>query len=289
MSGRSPGSVWVLAGVDPSGGAGLHQDLRVLSALGVVAKGIPTCLTVQNIREVRRVVPVEEDVFREMLDALLAVEPPALVKIGLLPEALLVSLRAFLDDLPCGIPVVIDPILRFGSGDPFLDPAPFQKRATRIFPRASLVTPNLPEASVLLGRDVHPDRESLRKAAEEILARYGPEAVYLKGGHASGEVKQDLYVSQGDSLVLTYPSLAVSALHGGGCTLASLVSGCRLRSPLASWPAVVCQAREIFQKALDWESRRDGPSRRTLEAVFLPSTGVLETILPEEFKERDLS
>lgn len=283
MSERSPGSVWVLAGVAPSGGAGLHQDLRVLSALGLAAKGIPTCLTVQNIREVRRVVPVEEDVFRDMFDALLAVEPPALIKIGLLPETLLASLLGFLDNLPSGIPVVLDPILRFGSGDPFLDPAPFQKRATRIFPRASLVTPNLPEASVLLGRDVHPDRESMRNAAEEILVRYKPEAVYLKGGHASGEEKQDLYVSREDCLVLTYPSLSIPALHGGGCTLASLFSGCRLLDPLASWSAVVRQAREIFQKALDWESRRDGPSRRTLDTVFLPSKGALQIILPEEF------
>lgn len=289
MNGHLPGPVWVLAGVDPSGGAGLHQDLRVLSALGLVAKGIPTCLTVQNIREVRQVIPLQEAVFRDMLRALLDVDHPALVKIGLLPEVLLGETLSFLVDLPSGIPVVTDPIFRFGSGDPFLDPVPFQKMATRIFPRSTLVTPNLPEASVLLGREILPDRESMRKASEEILIRYGAEAVYLKGGHASGKEKQDLYVTRGESLALTYPSLPISSLHGGGCTLASLLAGCRLLFPLSPWASVVRQAREVFQNALDWESRRTGPSRRTLEDVFLPSTGALQKISPKEFKERDFS
>ena len=282
MAESSPGPVWVLAGVDPSGGAGLHQDLRVLSALGVLARGIPTSLTVQNIHEVRRVFPVQGDLFRDMFEALLDVEHPAAIKVGLLPGSLIEDVLSLLERLPATIPFVLDPIFRFGSGDPFLDSDAFQTMAVRIFPRASLVSPNLPEASILLGREVSPDRESMRTAAEEILIRYGSGAVYLKGGHAGGDEKNDLFVTREESLTLTYPSLPISALHGGGCTLASLMAGCRVLLPASSWATVVRRARELFQKALDRESRRPGSSRRTLDFVFLPSTEVLSgTFLKE--------
>lgn len=270
MPESSPDSIWVLAGVDPSGGAGLHQDLRVLSALGVMAKGIPTSLTAQNIREVRRVFPVSTDVFREMLQALLDVERPAAIKVGLLPETLITEFLSLSDAISSGIPVVLDPIFRFGSGDPFQDPDSFQAMAHRIFPHVSLVTPNLPEASALLGREILSNKEDMRGAAEEILFRFGGGAVYLKGGHGGGKEKIDLFVTREEILELTYPSLPVSALHGGGCTLASLLTGCRVMAPESSWATVVRQAREIFQSALDREIRRPGGPRRTLDAVFLP-------------------
>ncbi|MHB1925982.1 MAG: bifunctional hydroxymethylpyrimidine kinase/phosphomethylpyrimidine kinase [Leptospirillum sp.] len=261
--------VWVFAGVDPSGGAGLHQDLRVLTALGLEARGVPTSLTVQNVREVRRVFPVPPGLFCEMTDALREVESPAGIRVGLLPETLFEPLSSFLSELPLQVPVVLDPIFRFGTGAPFLDAGVYRALAIRIFPQASLVIPNLPEASLLLGREVDPSEKEMREAAMEILARYGPGAVYLKGGHAPGEVKIDVYVSSQDNLSLSYPAVSLPALHGGGCTLASLLLGCRLTLEKAPWTFVVRHARNIFQKALEWEASRPGDGRRTLQAAFL--------------------
>lgn len=268
---RAP--VWVFAGVDPSGGAGLHQDLRVLSSLGMEARGIPTSLTVQNVREVRRVFPVPPDLFREMTDALREVESPAGIRVGLLPEILVEDLVSFLSILPSRIPVILDPIFRFGTGDPFLDEGAYRLLAGRLFPRASVVTPNLPEASLLLGREVFPVWEDMKDAAEEILVRYGPGGVYLKGGHAAGEEKIDLFVSAQESLSLTYPTVPLPALHGGGCTLASLILGCRLNLEGSPWPLVVRRARSLFQKALEWEALQSGTGRRTLQAAFLALPG----------------
>lgn len=181
--------VWVFAGVDPSGGAGLHQDLRVLAALGLEARGIPTSLTVQNVREVRRVFPVPPGLFCEMTDALREVETPAGIRVGLLPEPLFEPLSSFLSELSSHVPVFLDPIFRFGTGDPFLDAGVYRTLANRIFPHASLVIPNLPEASLLLGREVVPSEKEMREAAIEILSRYGPGAVYIKGGACAGRGK----------------------------------------------------------------------------------------------------
>lgn len=261
--------VWVFAGVDPSGGAGLHQDLRVLAALGLEARGIPTSLTVQNVREVRRVFPVPPGLFCEMTDALREVETPAGIRVGLLPEPLFEPLSSFLSELSSHVPVFLDPIFRFGTGDPFLDAGVYRTLANRIFPHASLVIPNLPEASLLLGREVVPSEKEMREAAIEILSRYGPGAVYIKGGHAPGEEKTDVYVSSQESLSLSYPAVSLPALHGGGCTLASLLLGCRLTLEKAPWSFVVRRARNIFQKALEWEASRSGDGRRTLQAAFL--------------------
>jgi len=259
----------VFAGVDPSGGAGLHQDLRVLSALGLEARGIPTSLTVQNVREVRRVFPVPPGLFCEMTDALREVENPAGIRVGLLPETLFEPLSSFLSELSPGVPVILDPIFRFGTGAPFLDAGVYRALAIRIFPHASLVTPNLPEASLLLGREVVPSEKEMREAALEILSRYRPGAVYLKGGHAPGEEKIDVYVSSQENLSLSYPAISFPALHGGGCTLASLLLGCRLILEKAPWTFVVRHARNIFQKALEWEASRPGDGRRTMQAAFL--------------------
>lgn len=247
----------------------MHQDLRVLTALGLEARGVPTSLTVQNVREVRRVFPVPPGLFCEMTDALRDVESPAGIRVGLLPETLFEPLSSFLSELPLRVPVVLDPIFRFGTGAPFLNAGVYRALAIRIFPQASLVIPNLPEASLLLGREVDPSEKEMREAATEILSRYGPGAVYLKGGHAPGEVKIDVYVSSQDNLSLSYPAVTLPALHGGGCTLASLLLGCRLTLEKAPWTFVVRQARNIFQKALEWEASRPGDGRRTLQAAFL--------------------
>lgn len=260
--------VWVFSGVDPSGGAGLHQDLRVLEFLGLSPRGIPTSLTVQNLLAVKEVFPVPGDLFRKMAETLGEVERPLGIRIGLLPDVLVGDLLELLRRWSPGIPIVLDPVFRFGTGDRFLDPDPYREVARRLFPFAEVLTPNLPEAEVLLGSQITPDKAGMEQAARTLLERFSPRSVYLKGGHATGPRKLDLFLSGEEHLFLEYPSVSIPGVHGGGCTLASLILGSRVLSPERPLSEAAVHARSVFQEALLWESSQEGGSRRTLDRYF---------------------
>lgn len=265
-----PWPVWVLSGVDPSGGAGLHQDLRVLESLGLSPRGIPTSLTVQNLSVVKEVFPVPGDVFRKMAETVGELERPMGIRVGLLPGVLVGDLLSLLGKWSHGIPVVLDPVFRFGTGDRFWDPGLYREIARTVFPFVEILTPNLPEAEVLLGRRIAPGREEMESAARNLLERFSLRSVYLKGGHAPGLRKLDLFLDreEKEGLFLENPSVSIPGLHGGGCTLASLILGHRVRNPSVPLTGVVTRARTLFQEALLWESRQEGGSRRTLERFF---------------------
>ncbi|MHB8421216.1 MAG: hydroxymethylpyrimidine/phosphomethylpyrimidine kinase [Leptospirales bacterium] len=260
--------VWVFSGVDPSGGAGLHQDLRVLEFLGLSPRGVPTSLTVQNLLAVKEVFPVPGELFRRMAGTLGEVERPLGIRVGLLPDVLVGDLLAVLRTWSPGIPVVLDPVFRFGTGDVFQDPGPYRESARRLFPFVEILTPNLPEAEILLGEEITHDKAGMERAARTLLERFSPRAIYLKGGHAAGPEKLDLFLSREDRVFLEYPSVSIPGLHGGGCTLASLILGSRLLAPSAPLAETVAYARSVFQEALLWESRQEGGSRRTLVQFF---------------------
>lgn len=260
--------VWAIGGIDPSGGAGLYQDLRVMEWAGVHPMGIPTSLTAQNIGGVQGVLPVEPDFFLLMAKTLLERHPPAAVKIGLLPEPLVSALLTVLASLPSETVVAVDPIVRFGSGDPFLETASFRESAHRLFQDADLVFPNAVEAEVLLGEPVVPSREGILAAARTIVDRYGPRAVYLKGGHIPGPVRTDVFVNSRRSFFLDEPEVSLPALHGGGCTLGSLLVSALALHPKTPPEGLFPKVRKIFQEALLLESSRPGDNRRTLEAFF---------------------
>ncbi|MHB1285102.1 MAG: hydroxymethylpyrimidine/phosphomethylpyrimidine kinase [Leptospirales bacterium] len=260
--------VWVLSGVDPSGGAGLHQDLRVLESLGLLPRGIPTSLTVQNLSVVKEVFPVPGPLFRKMAGTVGEGERPEGIKVGLLPDSLVGDLVRLLKEWGPGIPVVMDPVFSFGTGDRFLDPGTYREVARILFPFVDLLTPNLPEAQVLLGQRIEPEKDAMEAAARSILDQFSPRAVYLKGGHDPGPRKLDLFLDRDELVFLENPSVPLTGLHGGGCTLASLMLGHRVLNPSASWTETVTRARALFQEALLWEARQEGGSRRTMERFF---------------------
>ncbi len=261
--------VWVLSGVDPSGGAGLHQDLRVLESLGLLPRGIPTSLTVQNLSVVKEVFPVPGPLFRKMAETVGEGERPQGIRVGLLPDSLVGDLVFLLKEWGPGIPVVLDPVFRFGTGDRFLDPGAYRSAARILFPFVDLLTPNLPEAQVLLGYRIEPEKGAMESAARCILDQFSPKAVYLKGGHGPGPRKMDLFLDRDERMFLENPSVALTGLHGGGCTLASLLLGHRVLNPSTPWTESVTRARALFQEALLWEARQEGGSRRTLERFFV--------------------
>jgi hydroxymethylpyrimidine/phosphomethylpyrimidine kinase len=264
----SPAVVWAIGGIDPSGGAGLYQDLKVISWSGLHPMGLPVALTAQNIDRVSGVMAVDPDFFLKMARELLERHPPAGVKVGLLPESVSAAVIGVLKALSENVFVAVDPIFRFGSGDPFFEADPFREMAGRIFPLADLVLPNIPEAEALLGHTLAPGVEGLFSGAISIREIYGPASVYLKGGHRQGQVRTDVYVGEEGSFFLERPEVPIPSLHGGGCTMASLLISEIVKNPVSPIRDLVDAARDNFQRALSWESIRPNPGRRTLEGFF---------------------
>jgi len=260
--------VWAIGGIDPSGGAGIYQDLKVMSWSGVHPMGIPVAITAQNLDHVREVMAVDPDFILKMSSTLLERHSPRGVKVGLLPKMALNAVIGILNDLDEDVFVAVDPIFRFGSGDAFLEESSFREMAHSIFPLADMVLPNIPEAEALLGSPLLPGASGLLEGALKIRDLYGPVSVYLKGGHREGRVRTDVFADQAGCLVLDRHEVTIPMLHGGGCTLASLLISEIVKSPDSPVRDLLDAPRNIFQRALEWESSRPGDGRRTFERFF---------------------
>lgn len=251
MDDRDPeetGHPWAIAGIDPSGGAGLYQDLRVMESMGLKPMGVPTALTVQNRAVVKGVDPVDERLFLSMLETLHEEDSPTVIKIGLLPDSLVGSLRGFLEDLPKRTPAVLDPVFRFGTGRHFWRPSTFREMARTLFPLMTLVTPNLPEAQELSGWSVERFPEDLSLMARRIHEQFGVWSVLIKGGHHEGPgPKVDLLWSPEGERFFTHPSRDIPSVHGGGCTLSSLIAGLMSTYPDRSLDLLVEEALRLYQ------------------------------------------
>lgn len=213
-----------IAGSDSSGGAGVQADLKTFSALGVYGASVITAVTAQNTRAVTAVWAVPADLVRAQLDAVLDDLAVAAVKLGMLHDAAIIeAVAAGLECRP-RIPVVLDPVMVAKSGAALLArEAAVSALVQRLLPRATVITPNLPEAAVLLGCDEAEVQADPRRACARLRA-LGPQAVLLKGGHAGGENSDDLLDTGGELLTLPAQRLATRHTHGTGCTLAAALA-----------------------------------------------------------------
>ena len=225
MTTRLPPAVLAIAGSDPSGGAGIQADLKTFSALGAYGMAAMTALTAQNTRGVRGVHAVPPAFLREQVDAVFDDIRVDAVKIGMVGSA--ESVAAVADALERRRPgtVVLDPVMVAKSGDRLVDTAAVDMLRRRLLPLADLVTPNLPEAAVLLGDDATPaDDAAVADAGERLLA-LGPAAALVKGGHLSGPTARDLLCRSGSSArAFDAPRVATPNSHGTGCTLSSAIA-----------------------------------------------------------------
>ncbi|GAB3569188.1 bifunctional hydroxymethylpyrimidine kinase/phosphomethylpyrimidine kinase [Spirosoma luteolum] len=215
--------VLTIAGSDSSGGAGIQADLKTVSALGCYGMSVLTALTAQNTTHVTAIHPVPPAFITEQLRAVLSDVGTDAVKIGMLhsPEvidAVAESLRLF------GVTnIVLDPVMVAKSGDKLLQDEAISALKSQLLPLATVITPNLPEASVLLGRSVEtlPDME---QAATD-LAGLTPGAVLLKGGHLPAADSTDLLrLASGEVHRFSIPRIDTPNTHGTGCTLSSAIA-----------------------------------------------------------------
>lgn len=212
-----------IAGVDPSGGAGLLADLKTFSALGAYGCGVVTALTAQNTCAVTGIHEVPPAFLALQLDTLFEDVRIDAVKVGMLASADLVSVVA--EALRRHRPafVVLDPVMVAKSGDRLLRSDAVDALKRELVPLATVLTPNLPEAGDLVGRKVTETRTDMLDAAET-LRRMGPKSVLMKGGHGTGATLVDLFHDGVTTLELPAARIPTKNTHGTGCTLSSAIA-----------------------------------------------------------------
>jgi hydroxymethylpyrimidine/phosphomethylpyrimidine kinase len=216
--------VLTIAGSDSGGGAGIQADLKTFSALGCYGMTVVTALTAQNTTGVTGIHAVPPAFAGEQLEAVFTDIGADAVKIGMLYSAELIETVAGQLVKHDARNVVLDPVMVAQSGDKLLQDDAVAALKEHLMPLAAVVTPNLPEAAILLGQDhIQPGRI---QAAAESLAQYGSRSVLIKGGHLEGNDSTDLlYLSEENRLVrLKGERIATRNNHGTGCTLSSAIA-----------------------------------------------------------------
>ena len=235
-----------IAGSDSGGGAGIQADLKTFHQFGVFGTSVICAVTAQNTTGVRAWEALPAALVAGQLDAVVEDLPPAAVKTGMLGTGELIETVA------AGIArhrlpnYVLDPVMVATSGDRLLAGDAERLFTERLVPLAALVTPNLDEASILVGEAVRtPDH---MERAGRALLRLGAQAALVKGGHLSGETVVDVLVTDGEARRFSHPRIDTTSTHGTGCTLsAAVTAGLAHGRPLLR---AVEDALDFVQRAL---------------------------------------
>jgi hydroxymethylpyrimidine kinase/phosphomethylpyrimidine kinase len=211
-----------IAGSDSGGGAGVQADLKTFAALGVHGASAITCVTAQNPRRVLGIEACSTKIIREQIAAVFDQLPPRAVKTGMLfSREIILEVAGALRPRRC--PVVVDPVMVATSGARLLKADAAQALVKKLFPLATLVTPNIPEAETLLGISIR-EPEDLRAAARALHDRFGCAAL-VKGGHLPNIHEAiDVFFDGTTELLLSSPRVRGVKTHGTGCTYSAAVA-----------------------------------------------------------------
>ncbi len=242
--------VLILAGLDPSGGAGLLADADAVRAAGARPLCVATALTAQTTRRMHGFQPLAPALALQTADALLEEEPIRAIKVGMLGTPAMA--RAVAELLArAALPAVVDPVLAASSGAALFQGGPAAARAAySLLWVHAVVTPNAPEARVLLDLPEEPaDVDALEGAARELVRR-GAKAALVKGGHAAGPEAVDVLCAGDACERLSAPRVAGAGARGTGCRLASaLAAGLALGKPL---PEAARVAKQLVSAYLSY-------------------------------------
>ena len=232
----SLGRVLIIAGSDSGGGAGIQADIKTVTALGGYAATAITAVTVQNTLGVTGVHPIPTTVIEAQARAVLADIGADAIKTGMLGDVAVVEAVAALLDV-ARRPSVVDPVMVAKGGAALLPAAAVSAVRALLIPRATLLTPNAPEAEALTGLPAE-TTDDLRRAGEALLEA-GARAVLMKGGHVPGERVVDVLMTPDGETVFEGERIDTRHTHGTGCTLASAcATGLAQGFPLAAAVAV---------------------------------------------------
>ncbi|MEM1388681.1 MAG: bifunctional hydroxymethylpyrimidine kinase/phosphomethylpyrimidine kinase [Pseudomonadota bacterium] len=235
-----------IAGSDSGGGAGIQADLKTFSALSVYGASVICALTAQNTRAVTMVEAASPAMIKAQIDAVFDDLDVRAVKLGMIGGV--EAIEAVAQGLDAqDVPVVLDPVMVAKSGDRLLPDDAVDRLAQMLIPRASLLTPNLPEAAALLSQEVADTPEQMRAQGEALIA-LGAKAVLMKGGHGHGETCIDLLIMPAGVIEFTATRLATKNTHGTGCTLSAAIAAGLAKG--LSLQDAVGQAHRYLQRAI---------------------------------------
>ncbi len=239
--------VLTIAGSDSGGGAGIQADLKTFAALGCYGMSAITALTAQNTVGVQGIHAVPAEFLKAQIQSVVEDIGVDAVKIGMLHAPGIVDVVAWAIDHYQLTNVVFDPVMVATSGDRLIANETVQVLVRELFPRVTVITPNLDEAALLLERPI-PNAEALDTAAHDLL-QMGVKAVLLKGGHLAGDEVVDVLLQAGTAPQrLASPRIASHNVHGTGCTLSSAIAAhLALGHPLAE---AVALARRFILGAI---------------------------------------
>ena len=218
-----------IAGSDSGGGAGIQADLKTFSALGCYGMSVLTAVTAQNTQAVTGIHPLPPDFVAQQIDAVLQDIGADVLKIGMLHSSeLIVTVAERLKQHNIE-KIVVDPVMIATSGDKLLEDEAIDAMRTELFPLATIITPNLPEAACLLGRDSTSllyAEEAILEEACRCLADFGPQAVLIKGGHSENGRLLDLLYEGREAGFKYFRATKIESrnTHGTGCTLSSAIA-----------------------------------------------------------------
>ena len=212
-----------IAGSDSSGGAGIQADLKTFAALGVYGASAITALTAQNTKGVTGIHAVPADFVTAQIDAVFSDLDVKAVKIGMVAQ--LATIEAIVAGLTRWSPrnIVLDPVMVATSGDRLLAADAVDALRTKLVPRAALITPNLPEAAVLLDEPVATTEAAIESQGRRLMSM-GCAAVLIKGGHGQGAESIDYLVRSSGIVALAAPRIDTKNTHGTGCSLSSAIA-----------------------------------------------------------------
>ncbi|SJZ37844.1 hydroxymethylpyrimidine/phosphomethylpyrimidine kinase [Enhydrobacter aerosaccus] len=242
------GRVLIVAGSDSGGGAGIQADIKAVTAMDGFAATAITALTAQNTLGVHSVVPVDPSFIARQIEVVLTDIGADALKTGMLHSAEVIrTVVAGFRKLEDNVPLVVDPVMVAKGGHRLLQPEAEAALRDLLLPMTTLLTPNLPEAEVLVGFPVRIEADMMR--AGEKLCAMGPGAVLLKGGHLEGDRVVDLLFQDGRVERFEDARIVSRSTHGTGCTLASAIAA-GMAQKMSLYDAVA-RARAYVRRAIE--------------------------------------
>jgi hydroxymethylpyrimidine/phosphomethylpyrimidine kinase len=215
-----------IAGSDSGGCAGIQADLKTFSSLGVFGTSVITAITAQNTMGVVDVMPIPSDIVKKQLRAVMDDFEIGAIKVGMLfSKENVFGLAYTYKEYAKNIPLVVDPVMVSTSGNSLIMDETIDAIKEFLFPIASIITPNLNEASTLLHKKIE-TIEEMEEGAKEFVESYGVKSVLIKGGHLEGDEMVDIFYSKDISNPIMLKSKKINTIntHGTGCTLSSAIA-----------------------------------------------------------------
>ena len=243
-----------IAGSDSGGGAGIQADLKAFSANGVYGASVLTALTAQNTQGVSAIHDVPPEFVAAQLDAIFSDLKVDAVKIGMLSQPDVIDIVATKLTEYDVKRVVLDPVMVATSGDVLLQNCAISVLKDKLFPLASIITPNMQEAALLLNMPVARTFEEMKVQAQALL-QLGARSVLLKGGHGDEESCKDLFLSAVAEKLYTAPRYHTQNTHGTGCTLSSAIAAGLAKG--LSLDDAIGGAKAYITAAIKWADELD--------------------------------